>query len=86
MAVSEEDLRRAVDEVFEAMNRRKRRRTIAGLLARFGVIEGVLWSMVLIVVNLHPVPFPWARFAVISFFAALVATPNPGGRFYGRRG
>jgi len=85
VAVSEEHLRQAVDQVFEAMKRRERRRAVGGFLARLVIIEALLWSMILVVEFVHTVPFPWTRFAVISFFAALVASPDPGGRFYGRR-
>jgi peptidoglycan/LPS O-acetylase OafA/YrhL len=80
MAVSEEHLRHSVDAILEPALRDERRKLLRrrGRIAACRVVLGlvVLWAIVVVVHFFDGVPFPWGRFAAISFLAALVAMPD----------
>jgi len=89
MAISEEQLRRAVDEVLEPVWPQERRRAVRRLaystLRRVAGGALVLWSLGFVVHLIVGAPFPWAYFGFIALLATIVALPDPGDRRHLRR-
>ena len=83
MAISEEYLRRAVDEVLEPVWAHERRRTFRrraySTVGR--VIAGalVLWLVGFVVHLIVGVPFRWVDFGVIALLASIASLPELAG-------
>jgi hypothetical protein len=89
MAVSEEHLRRAVDEVLEPAWPRERRRAAKRLGYRtLGRIAGgclALWGLGFLVHLLVGGHFPWVFFGVITLLASIAASITQADTSYLRR-
>ncbi len=89
MAVFEEDLRQAVDNVLEPAWPRERRRALrrlgCSMLGRLAGGLAVLWVLAFLVRLVTGVTVPWVAFGFITFLATVVALPEPGDRSHLRR-
>jgi hypothetical protein len=89
MAVSEEHLRRAVDEVLEPAWPRERRRAARRMsLSTLSRVVGgclALWALGFVVHLLVGGNFPWLYFGLIALLAAIAASTNQGDRTHLRR-
>jgi len=79
MAVSEEHLRRAVDEVLEPTWRHERRRVFRRRAYSTGsrVVAGALalWSLGFVIHLVVGVPFRWGYFGIIALLASIASLP-----------
>jgi hypothetical protein len=89
MAIFEEHLRQAVDDVLEPAWPRERRRAHRRLswstLGRLAGGLAVLWLLAFVVRLITGEAFPWFAFGLVTFLATVVALPEPGDRSHLRR-